>query len=106
VAQKAEPGKAYRVGGDVTPPKVVWRIDPEPSPEARGKHITRAVVLLRRVIETDGTVSNIQVYKAAGYGLDERAIESVRQWRFKPARKNGVPVRVLVGTEVNFKITD
>jgi periplasmic protein TonB len=62
------------------------------------------VVVLRLVVGSDGNPRDIQVVRALGLGLDEKAIEAVRKWRFEPARKDGKPVAVAVNIEVNFHL--
>jgi TonB family protein len=54
------------------------------------------------IVSADGTLRNIRVEKPLGKGLDEKAIEALRQWKFKPAMKNGQPVAVLVKVDVRF----
>jgi TonB family protein len=62
-------------------------------------------VLLRVVITAGGRATNIRVVKGVGLGLDERAVESVRQWRFRPAiGPNGQPVETWTEIEINFRI--
>jgi len=56
------------------------------------------------VILPDGTTSNISVVRPLGLGLDEKAIEAVRKWRFRPSLKDGKPVPVRANVEVNFRL--
>lgn len=93
----------YRVGKGVVPPRPTHSPDPEYSEEARAKKYQGTVVLVA-LISADGCISKLQVQRSLGLGLDEKAIEAVRTWKFEPARKNGVPVAVLVNIEVNFKL--
>ena len=51
-----------------------------------------------------GLPKNVHVMRGVGMGLDEKAIEAVRQYRFKPAMENGKPVAVELNVEVNFQI--
>lgn len=99
----ASPGPdiIYTVGGGVTAPKAIKAVDPEYSEEARRKHIAGNVTLML-VVEPDGTVSNIRVIQALGYGLDEKAIEAVHKWRFEPGTKDGKPVRVQLAIGMSF----
>ena len=55
-------------------------------------------------IYPDGRVHNARIARSLGLGLDEKALEAVRQWKFEPARKDGQPVAVLVNVEVNFRL--
>ena len=79
--------------------------DPEPnfSDEAR-KSKTQGIVLLMIVVGTDGKPSNIRVQQSLGMGLDEKAIEAVNHWRFRPATFNGQPVATQIAVEVNFRL--
>jgi protein TonB len=52
----------------------------------------------------DGKASDIKVVRSLGLGLDEKAIEAVEKWKFKPGMKNGVPVAVMATIEVNFRL--
>jgi protein TonB len=56
------------------------------------------------VIRADGTVGSARVTRGLGFGLDQRAQEAVRQWRFAPARRQGVPVDVLVEVAMEFNL--
>jgi TonB family protein len=58
------------------------------------------------VIGPDGLVSGAEVMKSVGYGLDEKAVEAVRQWKFTPSTRNGVPVAVYVSVLMNFSLRD
>jgi TonB family protein len=59
-------------------------------------------VVLQVIIDTNGRVTNIQIVKGPGMGLEDRAVETVRAWRFKPADLKGTPIRAAVGIEVAF----
>jgi periplasmic protein TonB len=96
-------GDGYSVGNGITAPSVLARVDPEYSEEARKAKYSGAV-LLSIVVNTDGRADNIKVIKSLGMGLDEKAIEAVERWRFKPGANNGVPVRVRAQIEVNFRL--
>ncbi|MBV9610625.1 MAG: energy transducer TonB [Acidobacteria bacterium] len=96
-------GGAYRVGGGVSPPRVVFQPDPEYSEEAR-KAKYQGVVVLWVVIGPDGRVHEVKVSRPLGLGLDEKAVEAVRQWKFEPARKDNQPVPVQVSIEVSFRL--
>jgi periplasmic protein TonB len=96
-------GGAYRVGGGVSAPKVLYKLDPEFSEEAR-KNKFQGNVVLQVVVGIDGKTHEIKVVRSLGMGLDEKAVESIREWRFEPGRKDGVPVPVVVQVEVNFHL--
>lgn len=61
-------------------------------------------VVLEVVVRQDGTVGSLRVTRGLGAGLDQKATEAVRQWRFGPARRQGVPVDVVVEVSVEFKL--
>lgn len=96
-------GGAYRVGGGVTQPSVLFKVDPEYSEEAR-KAKYSGTVLLQIVVDVDGKAKNIRVVKGVGLGLDEKAVQAVQKWRFSAGRKNGQPVPVYATVEVNFRL--
>ena len=56
------------------------------------------------MVETDGTTSDVEVTKALGMGLEQKAVEAVRQWKFKPATIAGKPVRARVNVDVIFRL--
>ena len=96
-------GGAYHVGGGVTAPRAIFRPDPEYSEEAR-KAKYQGTVVLECVVGPDGRVHAAKVSRSLGMGLDEKAIEAVKNWKFEPARKDGQAVSVLVSIEVNFRL--
>jgi periplasmic protein TonB len=96
-------GGPYRVGGGVSAPKPVYTPDPEYSEEAR-KSKYQGVVVLWLVIGPDGHPHEVKVARPLGMGLDEKAIEAVRTWRFEPAKKDGQPVAVQMNVEVSFRL--
>jgi periplasmic protein TonB len=96
-------GGAYRVGGGVSAPKALYAPDPEYSEEAR-KAKYQGTVVLWLVVDANGRPQQIRVQRALGMGLDEKAIEAVRLWKFDPARKDGQAVPVMINVEVNFRL--
>lgn len=96
-------GGVYRVGNGVSAPTAIYDPEPQYTDEAR-KSRMQGVVLLAVVVGPDGRTHNIHVGRSLGMGLDEKAIEAVRTWRFSPAEKDGQPVAVLVNIEVNFRL--
>jgi protein TonB len=96
-------GGVFRVGGGVSAPKAIYQPDPEYSEEAR-KVKQMGVVVLQLVVGPDGNPRDIQVIRTLGMGLDEKAIEAVKKWRFEPAKKDGKPVAVLVSVQVDFHL--
>jgi TonB family protein len=96
-------GGVFRVGGGVSAPELVFKVDPEYSEQAR-KSKYQGTVVLNLVVQKDGTARDIRVMTPLGMGLDEKAIEAVRQWRFRPGQKNGQPVDVSAVIEVTFRL--
>jgi TonB family protein len=94
----------YTVGADITPPEAVYMPDPKYSKEARKAGLEGTVVLWM-IVGVDGKPIDIQVARSIGMGLDEQAIEAVRNWRFKPARKDGQAVPVTVNVELRFRLS-
>ena len=96
-------GGAYRVGGGVSAPTVLFQVEPEYSEEAR-KAKYNGEVTLTVVVDATGRVKNVQVVRGVGMGLDEKAIEAVSKWKFKPGMKNGQPVAVMANIVVTFRL--
>jgi len=96
-------GGAYRIGGGVSQPIPIFKPEPEYSEEAR-KAKFQGTVMLAIVVDTDGKAKNIRVVRPLGMGLDEKAVEAVAKWRFKPGQKDGRPVPVMANVEVNFRL--
>jgi len=94
---------AYRVGGGVTPPKLLYDPDPEYSEKAR-KARYQGTVVLWLVVDEQGKPQKIRVQRSLGMGLDEEAIKAVNLWRFEPSTKDGHPVAVMINVEVNFRL--
>lgn len=93
----------YRVGGGVSAPTLLSKIEPEYSVEARAAKYQGTVTLYVEV-GADGAPHNIQVTRGLGLGLDERAVEAVSQWKFQPGMKDGRPVTVAATIQVNFRL--
>ncbi len=96
-------GGVYQVGGSVRPPIVVYQVDPEFSEEARKAKFSGNVVV-SLIVGADGRPRNVHVLRGVGMGLDEKAVEAVQQYKFKPATQNGKAVSVYLNVEVNFQI--
>lgn len=84
-------------------PTLIHKIDPEYTEEARAARLEGAVILYAE-IAPDGTVNNLKILRSLGMGLDEKAIECVKQWKYKPAEKYGEPIAVAATIEVNFRL--
>jgi periplasmic protein TonB len=96
-------GGVFRVGGGVSAPRAIATPDPEYSEEAR-KAKYQGVCVLWLIVGPDGRPRDIKVARTLGMGLDQKAIEAVRQWKFEPAMKDGQPVAVQINVEVNFRL--
>jgi TonB family protein len=94
---------ALRIGGGVTAPKVLSKVEPEYTEEARTAKYQGTVVLAVE-IRPDGFADNIRVVRGLGLGLDENAMTAVRQWQFQPGTKDGAAVTVQATIEVNFRL--
>jgi len=97
-------GGIFRPGvGGVSAPRAIFKPDPEYSPEARQAKY-QGTVVVSVIVGADGKAHAVHVERSLGMGLDEKAVEAVRQWRFEPALKDGKPVAVAVSVEVNFHL--
>lgn len=96
-------GGVYQVGGSVRPPVAIFTPDPEFSEEARKAKFSGNVVV-SLIVGADGKPRNVHVLRGVGMGLDQKAVEAVEQYKFKPAIQNGKPVAVYLNIEVNFQI--
>jgi TonB family protein len=96
-------GGVFRVGGGVTAPALIYKVEPEYSEEAR-KAKYQGVVVLYVEVEPNGRAQNMRVIQSLGLGLDEKAMEAVKKWRFRPGNKNGKPVTVVATVEVSFRL--
>ncbi len=96
-------GGPYRPGSGIDPPRLVREVKPSYAEEARRTGVEGEVVL-EIVVRRDGTVGDVKVLQRLGSGLDQKAIDAVRQWRFEPARRAGMPVDVVVEVAVEFKL--
>jgi TonB family protein len=96
-------GSVYRVGGGVSAPALIHKVEPKYSEEAR-KAKYQGTVILYVEISPDGRAVNPRVVRSLGLGLDENAIEAVRKWKFRPGYKDGKAVTVVAQIEVNFRL--
>ncbi len=96
-------GGVFRVGNGVSPPRPLYKPEPEYSEEARKPKYQGTVVLY---VENwpDGKAHNIRVVRSLGLGLDDKAIEAVTKWKFQPGKKDNTPVKVGATIEVNFRL--
>jgi len=95
--------RVYKMGDGITPPRVLSKIDPDYTEEARAAKVAGTVVL-SLVIGADGLAKDINVVGSLGSGLDEKAVEAVQKWLFQPGLKEGEPVQVMATIEINFRL--
>lgn len=98
------PSGVHRVGNGVTAPRLLHKVEPSYSEEARAARL-QGTVLLKVTIDVDGIAKDIRVMKSLGFGLDEKAVEALAAWRFKPGELAGgalVPVEAQI--EINFRL--
>jgi 2,3-bisphosphoglycerate-dependent phosphoglycerate mutase len=98
--QEATP--PYRIGGDVKAPVVISRVEPVYPAEARA-HGVSGLVILEAVIDRDGKARDVKILKPLPFGVDQAAVDAVKQWKFSPGTRNGEPVDVLINLTVTFK---
>jgi len=96
-------GGPMHIGGSVKAPVLTFKVDPEFSEEARKAKFSGNVQVYLWVDE-QGNPTHVRVIRGVGMGLDEKAVEAVRQYKFKPATQNGKPVKVDLYIDVNFQI--
>jgi TonB family protein len=96
-------GGAYKIGGGVSQPQLISKIEPEYSEEAR-KAKWQGTVELQIVVDEHGIPKEMRVTRALGLGLDQKAMEAVAKWRFKPGTKDGKAVPVIATVQVNFRL--
>jgi TonB family protein len=95
-------GGPYRAGSGITPPRLLHEVKADYTEEARRRGLTGEVVL-EIVVRRDGSVGDVRLLHGLDRGLDERAIQAVRQWQFVPADRMGVAVDVVVEVGVEFR---
>jgi len=96
-------GGPYRPGSGIEPPRLLKEVRADYTEDARQRNIAGDVVL-EIVVRRDGTVGDVKILRGLPSGLNDRAVQAVRQWRFAPARRLGAPVDVIVEVSVEFKL--
>jgi protein TonB len=97
------PEGPVRVGGNVKAPVIVKKVEPEYTEVARKGKIA-GVVILEAIINKNGQLEDVRVLKPLPMGLSEKAVEAVKEWRFKPGTMNGEPVAVIFNLTINFTL--
>jgi periplasmic protein TonB len=96
-------GGVYHVGGGISAPQAISTPDPEYTEEAR-RAKTQGTCVLWLIVDSEGRPRDVRVVRGLGNGLDAKALEAVRQWRFQPSMKDGKPVDVQISVEVAFHL--
>ncbi len=96
-------GGVYKVGGGISAPQAISAPDPEYTEDAR-RAKTQGTCILWLIVDSSGKPRDVKVVRGLGYGLDAKALEAVRQWRFQPSMKDGRPVDVQISVEVAFHL--
>jgi len=92
----------HKIGGAVSAPVLIYSVEPQFSEEARRIKFGGGV-LVNLWVDTNGLPTHVRVIRGVGHGLDEKAVEAVSQYRFRPAMLDGKPVLVELNVEVNFQ---
>ena len=95
--------EVYKVGGDVTSPRLIHKVEPKYTKRAK-KEKVKGTVSLAAVVNSQGVPENIEVVKGLDLDLDAEAVRAASQWRFEPAQRKGKPVAVNIKIEVNFRL--
>ena len=96
-------GGVYRVGGGISAPTAISSPDPDYTEEAR-RAKKQGTCVLWLIVDSTGHPRDIRVVRGLGFGLDAKALEAVKQWKFNPALKDGKPVDVQISVEVEFHL--
>lgn len=101
------PEGVVRPGGSVTSPEVVKEVRPQYTADSMRAKI-QGVIEVEAVVQADGTVGMVRVVRSLDkeHGLDDQAVRAVKQWRFRPGKRGGVAVPVLVSIELTFTLRD
>ncbi len=102
-SQASNTPQIYHVGPGVSAPRLIFSPDPEFTEEARRAKY-QGVCVVSLIVDAQGNPKRVLVVRHLGKGLDKKAVEAVRQYKFEPAMHNGEPVAVEVNIEVNFRI--
>ena len=95
--------ETFNVGGPVHPPVLLSAPDPQYTEAARNAKLSGNVIVAM-LVDQNGQTQNVHVVQGLGNGLDDKAVEAVQQYKFKPATLNGEPVPVNLRVEVNFRV--
>jgi protein TonB len=103
-AQSPQTDTPYKIGGDVSAPRIASKVEPTYTREAKTAR-REGDVVVELTVTRDGKASDVhEISKHLGFGLDESAIKAVEQWCFRPGEKNGKPVPVISQITVRFRL--
>ena len=94
--------QVYDLGKDITPPRLIHRVYPSYNPGSRGVRVVGKVVI-RLIVTSRGLPKEPVIVQGLAEEVDQSALDAVRQWRFDPAKREGMPVAVRVAVEMNFR---
>jgi len=97
------PDGAYRIADGISTPEILQKTDPEYPAEAQQIGLEGSA-LIAAVVEENGALSHIQVIRPLGFGLDEKAVEAVTKWKFKPGAYREYPIATFTSFAVDFRI--
>jgi len=92
-----------RVGGDIQEPERIHYVNPV-YPELARRARMEGIVILQAVIDKQGNVTDVQMLRGLGLGLDVAASDAVQQWKYTPTFYNGRPVEVILTVTVQFEL--
>jgi protein TonB len=92
-------------GGPLTSPEIIRQVRPNYTNAALQARV-RGLVVMDAVVLPDGSVGDVKIVRSLDqrFGLDEEAIKAVKQWRFRPGRRSGGPIAMLVSVEMMFEL--
>jgi len=91
--------------GETSPPTVITSVLAPYTDDARNRGI-EGTVTVEGLIDEDGPIKNTHVVRGLGFGLDEAALQSVREWTFSAATRNGAPVSTVAQLDIAFNLRD
>jgi len=103
VGELSDGEKVYVAGKEVKAPHPIYTPDPEYSQAAQQAHF-QGTLELRMVIDKTGHTTKIRIVRPIGFGLDDKAVDAVKMWRFEPATRNGEPVEVQMNVTTGFRL--
>jgi protein TonB len=103
-SEKGVGGGVYKVGDGISAPSLIFKVEAEFSDEARRAKYEGAVII-NLIVDANGNPQQVRVSRSLGMGLDEKALEAVKQYKFKPAKdKSGKAVPVYMSVEIDFHL--